>query len=107
MAEEKKEAASADLKKEKVPAKKAAKVEKGPLVYVGPTLKGTILRTFKIFADGVPAEYQENAVARGLFVSPEKLNEAKAEIGKTGSRLNVFYRQAANYGLKPIAKGGK
>ena len=67
MAEEKKEAALADLKKEKAPAKKAAKVEKGPLVYVGPTLKGTILRTFKIFADGVPAEYQENAVARGLF----------------------------------------
>ena len=104
MAEEKKEA---EPKKEKAPVKKAAKVEKGPLVYVGPTLKGTLLRTFKIFADGVPDEYQENAVARGLFVSPEKLNEARAEIGKTGSRLNVFYKQAADDGLRPTKKGGK
>lgn len=108
MAEEKKDAAPAEPKKEKASAKKAAKAEKGPVIYIGPTLKGTILRTFKIFADGIPAEYQENAVARGLFVPPEKLNEARAEIGKTASKLNIFYKQAAENGLKSFpVKGGK
>lgn len=102
MSEEKKEADPAEPKKEKAPAKKAAKTEIKPLIYVGPSIKGTELRTFGIFADGIPAEYKENAVVRSLFVPPEKLNEARAEVGRTGSKLNVFYKQVAE-----SAKGGK
>ena len=101
MAEEKKEVAPVEAKK--VPAKKAvAKAEPTPLIYVGPTIKGTLLRTFKIFADGVPDEYEGNAVIKGLFVAPKKLNAARAEIGKKGSALNVFYGKAAE-----SLKGGK
>ena len=96
MDEEMKEAAPAEVQE-------PARDETYPLVYVGPTLKGTELRTFKIFADGVPEEYQENAVARALFVTAENLDAARAEIARTGSRLNVFYKQADEDGLK----GGK
>ena len=102
MADEKKETAPAEPKKEKAPAKKAVKSDPQPLIYVGPTIKGTVLRTFGIFADGIPAEYKENTVVRALFVSPEKLNEARAEVGSTGSKLNVFYKRAAE-----SVKGGK
>lgn len=94
MAEEKKEAAQAEVK---APAREAAKSEQktGPLIYVGPAIRGTLLRTFTIFADGIPEEYKDNAVIRGLFVTPENLNAARAEIGKKGSALNVFYGKAA------------
>ena len=101
MAEEKKEAAKVE---EKAPAKKVVKAEKktGALIYVGPTMKGSLLRTFKIFADGIPEEYKNNAIIRGLFVPPEKLNAARAEIGKKGSALNVFYGK-----VDESLKGGK
>lgn len=103
MAEEKEKTASAEPQKKKATAPKAVKQEPKNLIYVGPTIKGTTLRTFKIFADGVPEEYQENAVARALFVTAENLDAARAEIARTGSRLNVFYKQADEDGLK----GGK
>lgn len=104
MAEEKKEVAPMENRNGKATVPKTVKAGFKPLIYVGPTIKGTLLRTFRIFADGVPEEYQDNAVAKALFVAPGKLNEARAEIGSTGSKLNVFYKQAAEYGLR---KGGK
>jgi hypothetical protein len=54
-------------------------------------VKGTLLRTFKIFADGIPAEYKGEPIIAGLFVTPEKLESARRSVGQKGSKLNVFY----------------
>ena len=66
----------------------------GPVIYVGPGFRDSILSTFGIFATGVPAEYENDPVMKHLFVSPDKLNEARAEVGRKGTALNAFYQQA-------------
>ena len=87
--------AAAGPKKSVTSKKSAAKATKlGPVIYIGPTVKGTLLRTFKIFADGIPAEYKGEPIIAGLFVTPEKLESARRSVGQKGSKLNVFYKQA-------------
>ena len=83
---------------------KAEKPAAGTLVYVGPTIRGTMLRTFTIFSDGVPREYAGNTAARSLFIEPGKLDEARREVGTKGSRLHYFYQEMK---AQADMKGGK
>ena len=65
------------------------------VIYVGPSVRGTMLHTFAVFSDGVPAEYREHQTFRHLFVVPEQLDEARAEIARTGSLRNTCYKRAS------------
>lgn len=65
------------------------------VIYVGPSVRGTILHTFAVFSDGVPAEYREHPTLRHLFVALEHLDEARAEIARTGSLRNMCYKRAS------------
>ena len=79
---------------EKAPAAEE-KPEASPMVYVGPPVKGTILHsTFTIFADGIPEEYRQHPTFKHLFVPPGRLDQARREIGKTGSLRNTYYKRA-------------
>nr|WP_315411154.1 hypothetical protein [uncultured Selenomonas sp.] len=82
------ESETADALKESAnPAKK--------VIYVGPSVRGTMLHTFAVFSDGVPAEYREHPTLKHLFVAPERLDEARAEIARTGSLRNTCYKRAS------------
>lgn len=65
------------------------------VIYVGPSVRGTMLHTFAVFSDGVPAEYRGHPTFRHLFVAPERLDEARAEIARTGSLRNTCYKRAS------------
>mgnify|MGYP003571266180 CR=1 FL=1 len=67
----------------------------GAVIYVGPPVKGTILHsTFIIFADGIPADYKQHPIFKHLFVPPERLDQARREIGTKGSLRNTYYKRA-------------
>ncbi len=68
--------------------------QKGPMIYVGPGFRDTDLATFKIYADGIPAEYAGHPVYRPLFVPPAELNAARQEIKQKGTVRNVLYHRA-------------
>lgn len=68
--------------------------QKGPMIYVGPGFRDTDLATFKIYADGIPAEYDGHPVYRLLFVTPAELNAARQEIKQKGTVRNVLYHRA-------------
>ena len=79
---------------EKLPAAKETP-QKDPMVYVGPPIKGTILHsTFTIFLDGIPKEYRDHPTFKHLFVPPGRLDQARQEIGKTGSLRSIHYKRA-------------
>lgn len=63
-------------------------------IYIGPSIKGTILNTFTIFADGIPNEYKDSPTFGKLFVKPENLESARKEIKKKGSYFNILYQKA-------------
>lgn len=65
------------------------------VIYVGPSVRGTMLHTFAVFSDGVPAEYRGHPTLKHLFVAPERLDEARAEIARTGSLRNTCYKRAS------------
>ena len=65
------------------------------VIYVGPPVRGTMLHAFAVFSDGVPAEYREHPTLRHLFVALEHLDEARAEITRTGSLRNMCYKRAS------------
>ena len=65
------------------------------VIYVGPSVRGTMLHTFAVFSDGVPAEYRGHPTLKHLFVAPERLDEARAEIVRTGSLRNTCYKRAS------------
>ena len=65
------------------------------VIYVGPSIRGTMLHTFAVFSDDVPAEYREHPTFRHLFVALERLDEARAEIARTGSLRNMCYKRAS------------
>lgn len=67
----------------------------GKVIYVGPSVRGTMLHTFAVFSDGVPAEYRGHPTLKHLFVVPEQLDEARAEIVRTGSLRNMCYKRAS------------
>ena len=64
------------------------------VIYIGESVRGTILKKFAVFSDGIPAEYKEHSIYKHLFVPIEKLNASIAEINRTGSMLNTFYKQS-------------
>ena len=67
----------------------------GAVIYVGPPVKGTILHsTFIIFADGIPEEYKQHPTFKHLFVPPERLDQARREIGNKGSLRSTYYKRA-------------
>lgn len=69
--------------------------EQTAVIYVGPPVKGTILHsTFIIFADGIPEDYKKHPTFKHLFVPPGRLDQARREIGKTGSLRNTYYKRA-------------
>lgn len=65
------------------------------VIYVGPSVRGTMLHTFAVFSDGVPAEYHGHPTLKHLFVALERLDEARAEIARTGSLRNTCYKRAS------------
>ena len=78
-------------KKEKeIPVEVAAQ----PMIYVGPSFRGSDLSTYKVFAEGIPEAFKDDPIHAPLFVSPENLDAARAEVGETGSFLNVLYQKA-------------
>mgnify|MGYP000974321106 CR=1 FL=1 len=71
----------------------AAEAYSGAVIYVGPSIKGSVLHTFAIFADGVPEEYRKDVMLKHLFVKPEDLELARQEIGRSGSMRNSYYKR--------------
>lgn len=71
----------------------AAKTD-GPVVYIGPTFKDSVLNTFMVFASGIPEQYAQDPIYKHLFVVPEKLNDARKEVGSKGSLLYIMYHRA-------------
>lgn len=65
------------------------------VIYVGPSVRGTMLHTFAVFSDGVPTEYRGHPTLKHLFVAPKRLDEARAEIARTGSLRNTCYKRAS------------
>lgn len=67
------------------------------LVYVGPTLKSTLLWQHRSFLNGYPPEVEtlkeKHPYITRLFVTPDKVVSAMQEIGKTGSAMNVYYKR--------------
>ncbi len=75
------------------------------VIYVGPPVRGTILHsTFIIFSDGIPEEYKQHPSFKHLFVPPERLDQARREIGKTGSFRNTYYKRAVEETKKKEGK---
>lgn len=69
---------------------------KEPVMYIGPNIKRTILRTYRVFSDGVPEEYKNHMIYRNLFIPlvQPRLNQAMEEVKRKGTSLNTFYEQA-------------
>lgn len=79
------------------PVKKREK--KGDLVYLGPSIQGTI-RRFTVFKDGVLTKktqecVEEFPVMKRLFVEVCKMPEAVKELNKKQSALEAVYEQTA------------
>ena len=84
----------AKAKNKKAVPQSAEIKDKTPVIYVGPGARNSILSTYAIFADGIPAEFANDDVFKQLFVTPDKLNEARQAVGKKGTALNSFYQRA-------------
>ena len=76
--------------KRKIPQVKPA------VIYVGPFKKGTILKPYTVFSDGIPEEYADHKIYKHLFVVLNRFsfNKTMAKINHKGSNLNTFYEQA-------------
>lgn len=81
-------------RKKREAAYAAVTKEGGPVIYIGPTFKDSVLNTFMIFANGIPEQYKTDPVYKHLFVKPEKLNTARKEVGSKGSLLYIMYHRA-------------
>ena len=89
----------AETAEQKTPPKKKEKetlieTVAQPMIYVGPSFRGSDLSTYNVFADGIPEAFKDDPIHAPLFVSPENLDAARAEVGETGSFLNVLYQKA-------------
>lgn len=89
----------------KATAETAQQEKPKTVIYVGPPVRGTILHsTFIIFSDGIPEEYRQHPSFKHLFVPPERLDQARREIGKTGSLRNTYYKRAVEEAKKKEGK---
>ena len=89
----------AETAEQKAPPQKKEKetpveVAVQPMIYIGPSIRSSDLSTYKVFADGIPEAFKDDPIHAPLFVSPENLDAARAEVGETGSLLNVLYQKA-------------
>lgn len=73
--------------------KKSVKAKPQSVIYVGPQFKDGEMRTFKFYRE-IPARFAEDPVYKHLFVPPDKLVEAREQIARKGTALNIFYQQA-------------
>lgn len=67
-------------------------------IYIGQSLKNGLLKQNTIFKDGIiPAHLSQlvnsNDALRGLIVSVDDLQEARASMQKKGTILNLFARR--------------
>lgn len=79
------------------PEEKTASAKKGSLIYMGPTIAGTV-RHSTVFKDGILPErtkkcVEEMPVMEKLFVEVDRLPEAVRELHKEQSVLRVVYEQ--------------
>ena len=67
-------------------------------VYVGPSIPG-ILPRFAVFSGGLPLRIEKLAQAsqalRGLIVPAERLAQARLDIAKKGTLLNLYAERVA------------
>lgn len=97
--------------KKNVAAKTKALQQKAPkerpVIYVGPGFKDWRLNHCMIFRSGIPAPEGDDPVLRRLFVMPDALNQALADIKKPGTALHTFYMQAvAKHTQEMKTRGG-
>ena len=86
-----------EMAEQKTPPKKKEKetpVEVTAQPMIGPSNRSRDLSTYKVFADGIPETFKDDPIHAPLFISPENLDAARAEVGETGSLLNVLYQKA-------------
>lgn len=76
------------------PTAETKSAEVNTVIYVGPLVRGTILTPMTIFEDGIPKDYREHPTFKHLFVAPERLDQARREIGRKGSLRNTYYNRA-------------
>lgn len=63
----------------------------GPVVYIGPNVPAKGLKTYRIYANGVPKEF--SGIFRNLFVTPDRLMLARREAVKGGTIINKAYKK--------------
>ncbi len=94
-----------DVPQTKTATEEKKQEEAGAVIYVGPPIRGTILHsTFTIFSEGIPTAYKEHPSLKHLFVPPKRLDQARREIGRSGSLRNTYYKRAKE---EFEEKGGK
>lgn len=86
------------------PGKRTAPDKKESLIYLGPTIAGTV-RHSTVFKDGILPErtrkcVEELPVMEKLFVEVDRLPEAVRELHKEQSVLRVVYEQAVQRFLR-------
>lgn len=64
-------------------------------IYIGPSLKGGILKQYTVFRDGVVPQhvaslFERNDALRGLVVMLDDLQEARTAMLKKGNILNLY-----------------
>ena len=83
---------------EKKPTQKkkieATETQAQPMIYIGPGFRDSDLSTYKVFAEGIPDEFKNDPIHAPLFVAPEQLDAARAEVSVTGTQLNVLHQKA-------------
>lgn len=74
----------------------------GPVIYIGPGFRDSRLNHCMIFANGIPSPEADDDVLKHLFVAPNELNQALADVQTKGTALYTFYQAAVSR-----RKGGK
>lgn len=73
------------------------KVRKETVVYMGPSING-VIETGTAMNDKYPDRFAEilksNSYFSGLLIPVGKLNDAKKELRRQGSELDMLYKQA-------------
>lgn len=88
----------------------SSKKKQCTVMYLGPTITG-VVRHSTIFKDGVLPERVKECISQlpmieRLFVSLDKLPEAKKELNKKQSVLCTIYAQTVNKFIKEVSRNG-
>lgn len=74
----------------------------GPVIYISPGFRDSLLNHCMIFANGIPDPEASDDVLKHLFVTPAELNQAMTDVQTKGTALYTFYQAAVSR-----RKGGK